>query len=305
MSSISEQISAVAQTTLTNPLAVINALSRTAFGSIEKIIALNLHTVKQSLESSTTATRELFAASKPQELFSFSTVHAQPHIEKIVAYGRELADISTQTRSEFLSNLSLSDVLITSVVSRQLTQPIAITPVTKLEKKSTVKTEVASVTPNTQLPLLALIAEGEVKVTKKSAPKSKTTAKQLPAVSKTNAVTTPVEIKTAAAKPGAISATAVKKSAASKPIEANPVIKAAIKPATKVVDTKPVVVKPEIVATVETTPVAESPVEKKSVVKMPFPASPIKKPAFPTVSTRPAYKAKGSSATGAKKPVRQ
>jgi phasin family protein len=299
MSSISEQISAVAQTTLTNPLAVINALSRTAFGSIEKIIALNMHTVKQSLESSTTTARELFSASKPQELFTFGAVQAQPHIEKMVAYGHELADISAQTRNEFLSSLTHSETVIAKVTSHQLTKTITSTPVAKLAKKATKKNEVlTTLTTNTQLPLLV---ETEVNVAKKSAPKTKKSV----AVNKTNSLAVPLEIKAVTTKPAASTKTSTKKPVTSKLIEAEPIAKAAIKPAAKVVDTKPVAVKPETVAPVETTPVAESPVEKKSVVKMPFPASPIKKPAFPTVSTRPAYKAKGSSATGAKKPVRQ
>ncbi|MES2048925.1 MAG: phasin family protein, partial [Pseudomonadota bacterium] len=123
MSSISEQISAVTKTTLANPLAVINAFSKTAFGSIEKIIALNMHAVKQSLESSTTATRELLSANKPQELFALSTAQAQPNIAKIVAYGRELADISAQTRNEFLSSLALSADVATVVVSHKSTKP--------------------------------------------------------------------------------------------------------------------------------------------------------------------------------------
>ena len=303
MSSISEQISAVAKTSITNPLAIINAMSKTAFASMEKIIALNLHTVKQSLDSSTTATRELFSANKPQELFALSTAQAQPNLAKIVAYGREFADISAQTSNEFLFNLTHSGEVITTVVSHQTVQPVVSTPVAKIEKKLSANTEVLSNTPNTQLPLLA---DAEVKVTKNAAPKTK----KLPVASTTSSVATTVASKTAAAKPSAISKTPEKKSAAPKPVEVDAVVKTTIKPvakapATKAPATKPAAPKAETVATVETTPVAESPVEKKSAVKMPFPASPMKKPAFPTVSTRPVYKAKGSAATGAKKPVRQ
>jgi phasin family protein len=288
MFSISEQISAVAKTTLTNPMAVINALSKSTLVSLEKIIALNMNMVKQSLENSTTVRLELFSADKPQELFALSKVHAQPQIEKMVAYGRELADISTQTRHAFLASLTHSEEVITSVTKHETSMPVTSAPMPKLENKSPVKIEVAS---HMQLPLLV---EAPAKVVKKTAPK---TTKQ-PAASKTSLVTAPAEIKIA-------TATAAKKPATSKPVEVAPVVKAALKPTTKLADTKPVATKPEITASVEKTPVAESPVEKKTAVKMPFPASPIKKPTFPTVSTRPAYKAKGSAATGAKKPVRQ
>lgn len=300
MSSISEQISVVTKTALANPLAVINAFSKTAFGSMEKIVALNMHAVKQSLESSTAATRELFSANKPQELIALSTAQAQPQIAQIVAYGRELAQISTQTRNEFLANFAQSEKIVTAVVSHQSTQPLGSTPVAKLVKKSAVKIEAPANTKNTQLPLLA---DAEIKVAKKTAAQ----AKKLPTLSKTNTLVTPAEIKTVIAKPTAASKPAAKKTEESTVVEPSLVVKANIKPATKVLDSKPAA-KPEVISPIETAPAAESTLEKKSAVKMPFPASPIKKaasPTFPAVSTRPAYKAKTSAATGAKKRVRQ
>ena len=290
MFSISEQISAVTKTTLANPLAVINALSKTAFGGIEKIIALNMTTAKQSFENSATAARELFSASQRQELFSLSKIQAQPQIEKIVAYGRELAEISAQTQSEFLSTLNQSEEVISVLISKKATKPVASISATPAERKSPEKTEVQS---NTQLPLLA---EAEVKVAKKPTSKSKAA----PVVSKTSNVTSPVEIKTATAKPTPVTKIAAKKPVTLKTSEA--------KPAVKTPETKSAATKPEIIATPETVTTPASLAEKKSAVKMPFPASPVKKvakPAFPTVSTRPVYKAKGSAATGAKKPVRQ
>lgn len=303
MSSISEQISAVAKTTLANPLAVINALTKTAFDGIEKIIALNMNTVKQSLESSTTVTREIFAVSKPQDLIAFGT--AQPHIEKIVSYGRELADISAQTRSEFLRSLTQSDEVITPVISHTMAKPAALAIAPKVEKKSIVESKVQSNVPsNKQLPLLV---EAEVKVAKKAAPNAKKDEK-LPTANKITPIAAPLDIKTVAAKPTPIAKPAAKKSVEPALIEAKPISNTTTKPATMELDATPVASNPEIVSAIKTTPLSESIPEKKTAVKMPFPASPIKKaakPAFPTVSTRPAYKAKGSAATGAKKPVRQ
>ena len=285
MFSISEQISALTKTTLANPLTLVNALSTTVFGGMEKIIALNISTAKQSFESSTTAARTLFSANLPQELFSLPTVKAQPQIEKIVAYGRELAEISAQTGKEFLSALSLSDTLMATNISQKNTQPLISAPVADVEKKSVKTSEAQN---NTQLPLLV---EAEVNIAKKAAPKNK--AK--PIVTKPSIVVPPAKIKASKVTP-------------EKTITAAPAAAPAIKAAPKLVETKAVAAQAELVSNAEKTPVAAAPAEKKSAVKMPFPASPLKKsakPTFPTVSTRPIYKAKGSAATGAKKPVRQ
>lgn len=306
MSSISKQISAV-QTAMTSPLAVINSLSKTVFGSLEKIMALNISTAKQSLENSSAATRQLFSVSKPEELLTLSKAQSYPHIEKMTAYARELADISTHARSEFLKAFTPVAETSSSAVALQITTPAAAKPRAKIAPQAAIKSEststsTATSTKNTQLPLLA---EAEVKVEKpgakiaakqaskpavqavKPAAKTKPVAKAVPVTSKTSVATT---------------APAVVK--AVETVDAKPEIKAA--------ETKTVAVATEVKASpapvAVAKPAAEPVVAKKSAVKLPFPASPVKqaaKPAFPAVGGRPAYKAKGSAATGAKKPVRQ
>ena len=306
MFSISEQISAVTKSTLANPFAIFNALSKSAIGGIEKIIALNINTAKQSFESSTTAARSLFSTTQAQELFSLQTIKAQPQIEKFVAYGRELAEISSQTGNEILLSLTNSVELVSSTSSPITAKSVVSTPVAKLEKNVSVKADLKS---NTQL---ALLAEPEVTVAKNVLPKRK----EKPLVDKTNIMHSPAENKTAKVSTTAGKKVTVKKAGELKIIDATPaskslskkVNKEAAKPATKALAEKSVAATPEIIKTTETVTTTESPIEKKSAVKMPFPASPIKKaakPSFPTVSTRPVYKAKGSAATGAKKPVRQ
>ena len=302
MFSISKQISAVTKTTLASPLTVINALSTTAFSGMEKIIALNINVAKQSFESSTSTARALFSIGQPQELFSLNTIKAQPQIETIVAYGRELAEISAQAGKEFLSTLAHSDETISTSVSQTTAKPMIAAPVVKVEKKLLVKIDAPG---NTQL---ALLVEPDVKIAKKIIPKSKAQ----PIVNKTSIVAAPADIKASKVTP-----TAHKKIADQKPIELKTIATAPVvkpigtgvsKPVTKAAVTKTATIKPEIIAPTETVTVTESPAVKKSAVKIPFPASPVKKaakPAFPTISTRPVYKAKGSAATGAKKPVRQ
>lgn len=333
MSSISKQISAAAQTTLTSPLAVINSLSKTVFGSLEKIMALNISTAKQSLENSSAATRQLFALSKPEELLTLSKAQSYPQIEKMTAYARELADISAHARSEFLKAFTPAVETSASAVTLQITTPAAAKPVattvSKPEKKPALVFESTS---NTQLPLLA---EAEVKVEKPVAKMAAKTANKpaiLPAAqavkpaAKTKAVVKPVPV---TSKVSVVTAApAVVKSVET--IVAQPVNKLDAKPEIKVAETaaetvavaatvaetktktKLVAAATDVKASTPTAvvakPAAELVVAKKSAVKLPFPASPVKqaaKPSFPAVGGRPAYKAKGSAATGAKKPVRQ
>lgn len=308
MSSISKQISAVAHTSLSSPLTVINAFSKTAFGSMEKLITLNINTVKQSLESSAAATRQLFSARKPEELLSYNATHAQPQIEKIMAYGRELADISAHARAEFLQVFSQPGDATTAPfsinISEQVLEKKTRLPVTTSAKAPAKK---AAATANTQLPLLA---EPELKTEVKKAKKSTAKPSTAPAEKAPAKATTTAP---------AMAASAL---AAANPVQALPVSAPADKvdttTAVKTAEPKQVTIAPEIKATAPApeakpvaaaaAPVAEKKTEKKAAVKLPFPASPAKKtgkPSFPAVSTRPAYKAKGSAATGAKKPVRQ
>ena len=295
MSSITEQISVAAQTTLASPIAVMNALSKTAFGSLEKLITLNINTVKQSLENSSAATQQLFSASKPQELLTLSATQTQPHIEKIMAYGRELADITIVARGEILQAFTPAVATASKAVSTKTAAPVAIKAVEKVSSKPAIKSDSAAKpatkpATNTQLPLLA---EAEVKPVK--------AVKQIAAKPAKPSDVKAIEVNTVSAKP-------------SKKPEAKSVTK--VTPETSAADVKPVATPVEAKASPTPAPAVkhaakptvEAAVEKKSAVKMPFPASPAKqanKPSFPAVSTRPAYKAKGSAATGAKKPVRQ
>ena len=312
MSSISKQISAVAHTSLSSPLTVINAFSKTAFGSMEKLIALNINTVKQSLESSAVATRQLFSARKPEELLSYNATHAQPHIEKIMAYGRELADISAHARAEFLQVFSQpGDATMAPFsinISEQVLEKKTSLPVTTSAKAPVKK---AAATANTQLPLLA---EPELKTEVKKAKKSTAKPSTAPAEKAPAKATTAAPAVAASALAAANSVQAQQVSAPADKVDTTTTV--------KTTEPKQVAIAPEIKVTVpapEAKPVAataapiaekkaEKTTEKKATVKLPFPASPAKKtgkPSFPAVSTRPAYKAKGSAATGAKKPVRQ
>lgn len=321
MSSIPEQIALAAQARMASQLTVVNALSNLALGGIEKLIKLNFDTVKQSLEHSTASTQQWMSAQQPQDFLSLAAARGAPQLEEILSYGRELASISGLARTEFLQALGGLNPLAELVqvapdaVHIQVTAPVlsaALQPVenstkakaknktsvaTPLVKKPKTKPEAKNLKANdSQMSLLAATDKKVGAITK--TPAKAETVNPLPTPSATKPTTTlATPVKPATAKP-----------VSKKPAAAKPVTKAK----TATIETKPLLEKSlntELpLATAETKPASEPVLEKKTAVKFPFPANPKKpgsKPAFPANNSRPGYKAKGSAATGAKKPVRQ
>lgn len=284
MPTIPEQISAAAQTQLATQLTVINALSHTAFGGIQKLIALNFSMVKQSLESSTAATRELFAAKGPQELLALSSAQSQPQIEKIMSYGREIANITGHARIEFLHAVEASGyarphadavapavlVAIEATTAKPKAKPLekTATPLTsaavqavtvkKIKQKTTASAQ-PSLAGNTQLPLLA---ESATKASK-PAPAAKPVAKT-------------------AAKP--VLATPAAPAAQAKPVVKTIKAASATVPAATPAPVKPATVVPAI-ASVVTAPVAK-PVVTKAAAK-PAVAKQLAAPALAAAEVKP------------------
>ena len=90
------------QFTAANKAAVDSLLSvaNTALASAERIANLNLETARAAFEDSAANTKALLGAKDVQEAISIQASLAQPNIDKAVAYGRSVAEISTQTQEE-------------------------------------------------------------------------------------------------------------------------------------------------------------------------------------------------------------
>ncbi|AZP13355.1 phasin family protein [Undibacterium parvum] len=240
MSTIPEQVSAAAQTQLATQLAVINTLSHTAFGGIQKLIALNFSLIQQSMESSVATTQKLMAAKDPQEVLAVSSAQAQPRIEKILAYGRELASISNAARSDFLQAVGSVSADQPAATVKVSSAPVA----SKTKADSIAAPAVAATTKPAKAPKAPakLAVKAEVKVAVKPATKPATkpvvSAKKpgaKPALSSNTQLPLLTEsvAKPAAAKP-AVAKTAAAKTAVAKakpatapaPVAAAPAIKA-------------------------------------------------------------------------------
>lgn len=84
-------------------------LANTAFASAEKLATLNLNTARTLLEDSVANAKSLLTAKDPQELIALQSALAQPTVEKIVAYGRAVYEISAAAQED------LSKILETQV----------------------------------------------------------------------------------------------------------------------------------------------------------------------------------------------
>ena len=75
-------------------------LANTAFSSAERLAALNLSTSRSLIEDGVTNIKALLGAKDPQEFFALQTKLAQPSVEKLTAYSRDLYEIATATKDE-------------------------------------------------------------------------------------------------------------------------------------------------------------------------------------------------------------
>ena len=111
MTSMHEQIATTTQAALGNQIAMCDAISKLAFHGIEKILAFNMSAAKDSLENVKSSSQQLFSMKKPGDLFAFSAEKPQPSIEKFIAFGRELALISTDMHNEVLQTMRVMNPL--------------------------------------------------------------------------------------------------------------------------------------------------------------------------------------------------
>jgi phasin family protein len=96
-----EQFSNATKANLESQFALFSALTSKTFEGVEKLVDLNINTVKAALEDSSANARQLLTVKDAQEFFAVSASQAQPNAEKALAYGRQVASIVADTGAEF------------------------------------------------------------------------------------------------------------------------------------------------------------------------------------------------------------
>jgi len=101
MLSYQEQLSNATRSQIQSTLELFAGLATTTFESMEKVVELNMNTVRGSLEDSSATVQQMLGAPDLQSFFSLSASQAQPRAEKALTYVRSLAAITSGLQAEF------------------------------------------------------------------------------------------------------------------------------------------------------------------------------------------------------------
>jgi phasin family protein len=74
-------------------------LNHIAFEGIERLLALNLNTMKAALEDSVNNAKAALSVKDVQEFVALQTALAQPSMEKAVAYSKSVYEIANETKA--------------------------------------------------------------------------------------------------------------------------------------------------------------------------------------------------------------
>ena len=91
-----EQFAAANKATVDSLLSLAN----TALASAERIAALNLNTARSALEDTASGVQTVLSAKDPQAALAAQKSLAQPAVDKAVAYGKSVFEITSQTQQE-------------------------------------------------------------------------------------------------------------------------------------------------------------------------------------------------------------
>jgi len=194
MSSITEQFSAAAKSQLEAQFQIFNTFASTAVASAEKILALNLSAGRASVEQSSAAVAKLLT--EPQAFFSRG-VTEPPSLDKLLAYGRELAGIAAAAQSELIKSTQSGIQQVTRVTE------LAATPATVAPKTPPVLAAAVSAAVNqVSAAAPAIVAKAETPPANEpvasppAPPKAvKAPAKPKPAAAPITAAEKPIEVK--------------------------------------------------------------------------------------------------------------
>lgn len=95
-------LSSATKTHIDAQLALWNSINEKTLDSLERLTALNLHVVKSYVDDSTNAVRQMMTSKDPQQGFFANAHQAQPNMEKVFSYGRQVAEIVTGTQAEII-----------------------------------------------------------------------------------------------------------------------------------------------------------------------------------------------------------
>lgn len=82
---------------------VMMALLRTAFEGMEKMAALNMAASREFFNASVASAQQMMAAKDSQDLAKINSAIAQPNVQKMMDYSRNVYDLVTQLQQQVTS----------------------------------------------------------------------------------------------------------------------------------------------------------------------------------------------------------
>ena len=107
MFTVPEQFTNATKASFDAQIVAMTTFTQKAFASVEKIVALNMTVAKEAFAESTIAAQQMMTAKGAQEFLAMSSASAKPNAEKVLAYGRELADIAAAAQADFSQEAEL------------------------------------------------------------------------------------------------------------------------------------------------------------------------------------------------------
>jgi len=106
---IHQQFSTAAQQQLTQQLHVAETLANTTFESLEKLISLHFRLTRQAFDDFSQNAQQLYEkAGNPTLLPAIENLAAPTALDKLLEYGRELNEISSDVRTRLMDGLTLA-----------------------------------------------------------------------------------------------------------------------------------------------------------------------------------------------------
>ena len=76
------------------------SIAQAQFAAFERLSALNFNTTKTVFEDGVNQAKALMSIKDAQEFVNLSATSAQPALEKVIAYSRNVYEVATQTQAE-------------------------------------------------------------------------------------------------------------------------------------------------------------------------------------------------------------
>lgn len=108
---------------------VMTALMRTAFEGMEKLAALNMAASREFFNTSISSAQQMLAAKDAQELAKINSAVAQPNVQKLMDYSRNVYDLVTQLQHQITSVMDSQYNALSKKASASIEKATAQAPV--------------------------------------------------------------------------------------------------------------------------------------------------------------------------------